>query len=136
MNDDENKTAPENALEKHPLLDAFHNMAKMAVTNKGLKVLARIEHGINNRMRWIESRQSQIDRLQALTLDVLAAYDAGDNDLMNRVLIEVEQIVNMSEGVSAAEAQIGEVLDETDDVDDGFPPPHKLPFKSKRKTYS
>jgi hypothetical protein len=118
----------------HPLLAAFHDMAKVATTQRGLKVLARIEHGIKNREAWIAARESQIARLHALSQHVLEAYDDGDEGRMRQVMIEVEQIVNMSEGVSAAEVRVGEVFDADDENEETgmFPPADRLPFKRRR----
>lgn len=130
----EKETAPETTPKLHPLLEAFQDMARVATTQRGLKVLARIEHGINLREKWIAARESQIEQLQALSKEVLTAYDDGDEARMRAVMQMVEQIVNMSEGVSAAEVRIGEVFD-GDDEDDGlpFPPAEKLPFRQRNK---
>lgn len=115
---------------EHPLLAAFHDMKRVAVTNKGLKALARIQHGIENRERWIENRQAQIEELKGLSQEVLNAYDDGDGPMMAGLLLEIERIVAMSEGMSETEMQVAEVLDE--DNDTPFPPKSRLPFKTRR----
>lgn len=107
---DENKSGL-SSLPDHPLLTAFRDMAKVATTQRGLKALARIEHGINNRQRWIDARQSQINRLTELSSMVLDAYDRGDDDAMRGIMMEVDHIVNMSEGSSAAENRVEEVFE-------------------------
>lgn len=131
----ENEKKEMEAPKLHPLLAAFQDMARVATTQRGLKVLARIEHGIANREKWIAHRETQIERLQELSKDVLIAYDEGDESRMRQIMHEVEQIVNMSEGVSAAEVRVGEVFD-ADEVDgDGlpFPPADKLPFRQRTR---
>lgn len=131
---DEVKNEATEAVKLHPLLAAFQDMAKVATTQRGLRVLARIEHGINNREKWIAARESQIERLAALSTQVLVAYDEGDEQRMGQIMREVEQIVNMSEGVSAAETRVGEVFgDEDDDDHIPFPPADKLPFKRRTR---
>lgn len=109
-------------LPEHPLLAAFKDMARMAVVQKGVKALARIEHGINNRRRWIELRESQISELEQLGAAVLAAYDRGDSSEMNALIKEINSVVSQSEGYSPAEVQAEEVLSEDDD---GFMTPMK-----------
>ena len=108
MTDEPNTASPTNTTaeteKQHPLLAAFHDMKRVAVTQRGLKILARIQFGIENRERWIENRQSQINRLHKLSADALEAYDRGDDEDMKQVLREVEGIVGMSEGVSAADS--------------------------------
>lgn len=137
MNDGDEEQAK---LPDHPLMAAFRDMAKVATTQRGLKCLARIEHGITNRMKWIEARRTQIARLESLRAEVLGAYDAGDDEGMAMLLHEIDQIVNMSEGVSAAEVRVGEVFDAEEVIDSPFPPEmeraSKRAFKSSRRTKS
>ena len=138
MTDEPNTASPTNTTaeteKQHPLLAAFHDMKRVAVTQRGLKILARIQFGIENRERWIENRQSQINRLHKLSADALEAYDRGDDEDMKQVLREVEGIVGMSEGVSAAEIAMAEAEIMEDEQEEGpFPPSEKLPFKGNRR---
>lgn len=135
MNDEvKNENTATTAPALHPLLAAFHDMAKVATTQRGLKALARIQHGIALREKWIASRETQIEALNRLSAEVLNAYDNGDDRHMAQIMREVEQIVQMSEGVSAAETRIGEVFD-ADVEDDGipFPAADKLPFRQRNR---
>ena len=134
MTEKDNKEVADNGPKLHPLLAAFQDMARVATTQRGMRVLARIEHGISNREKWIAARETQIARLHALSQEVLAAYDDGDEQHMGQIMHEVEQIVNMSEGVSAAETRVGEVFD-VDDDENGipFPPAERLPFKKRNR---
>ena len=135
MTDEPNTASPAETEKQHPLLAAFHDMKRVAVTQRGLKILARIQFGIENRERWIENRQSQINRLHKLSADALEAYDRGDDEDMKQVLREVEGIVGMSEGVSAAEIAMAEaeILEDEQESEGPFPPTEKLPFKGNRR---
>lgn len=118
----------------HPLLAAFADMGRAATMQKGLRALARIKLGTENRIRWIENRQAQIDALTKLQTEVLAAYDDGDAKRMASVYREIERIVSTTEGVSAEELQVGEIFEGDDDIVAEVAENARHTFPSKRKT--
>jgi hypothetical protein len=97
---------------EHPLVVAMRDMHKMAMTQRGVKALAKIKSGVENRLEWMRRRQEQIDKLEELGKELLAAFDTGDQDRFRYVLSAIDTVVGMDEKQSAEEIAIDQIIAE------------------------
>jgi hypothetical protein len=111
---------------EHPLLLAMRDMKKTRMQAKALRILARIEHGIQNREKWIAARQAQQDALVTMQMEVLNAFDAGES--LSDLEARVNAVVNSSEGQSPMEVQIMEIEAEEVEVSE-----RTHPYFNRRK---